>query len=144
MQLTAAASVRALLAALIFSSHSLAVYFVPPAQWAQDAIRLDNLTVWVYGGQTLTTFGTRQLYALDISKPFSVNNPPWTDYSSESGLVAPATAFVSLFPSADRQAFYAFQGGATLWASPAFALYNVSTRSWSTPGFTGTEPSPRE
>ncbi|RUS19447.1 hypothetical protein BC937DRAFT_87454 [Endogone sp. FLAS-F59071] len=144
MQLTAAASVRTLLAAFLFSSHSLAAYFVPPTQWAQDAIRLDNLTVWVYGGQTLTVFGTRQLYALDISKPFSSTNPPWTDYSSESGLVAPASAFVTLFPSADRQGFYAFQGGATGWTSTAFALYNTSIRSWSTPAFIGTAPSPRE
>ncbi|RUP43624.1 hypothetical protein BC936DRAFT_136929 [Jimgerdemannia flammicorona] len=123
--------------------HTLTNIF-PCSTMGQDAILLDK-TVWVYGGQTLSAFGTRQLYSLDLFAPFDTNSPPWTDHTPDGAEVAPMAAFLNLFPSADRKGFFAYQGGANPYnGTIPFALYNASTRSWTKPTSSGTAPLPRE
>src|SRR4051812_41059521 len=43
--------------------------------------RLVKNTIWIFGGEGGNTY-VKSLWSLDVSQPFSLSSPPWTDHSN--------------------------------------------------------------
>ncbi|RUP15771.1 hypothetical protein BC936DRAFT_139575 [Jimgerdemannia flammicorona] len=60
--------------------------FTPPPR-DSGAAMLVNSTIWFFGGSLQPIGGekatTNSLFSLDVSRPWSISSPPWTDHSSD-------------------------------------------------------------
>ncbi|RUS13308.1 hypothetical protein BC937DRAFT_95524 [Endogone sp. FLAS-F59071] len=113
-----------------------AAYFTPIGEYASAGLLMNNV-VYVYGGIRGTEGGLTNLYALDVSIPWTIAAPAWTDHSDDAGTVTlPATAYGSIFPAYDNQSFYIWGGGNSqdkTILQNGFAQYTPATKQWSLP-----------
>ncbi|RUS16835.1 hypothetical protein BC937DRAFT_90737 [Endogone sp. FLAS-F59071] len=120
-----------------------AAYITPIGEFASAGLLMNNV-VYVYGGTRGAQDGLTNLYALDVSIPWTIAAPAWTDHSGDAGTVTlPATAYGSIFPAYDNQSFYIWSGinslGLTILQN-GFAQYTPATRQWSLPTATTNMP----
>lgn len=109
---------------------------VPPAD-AAAAVLVDN-SIWMFGGSNNSKTCGNTLYSLDLSQPWSITSPNWTDHSGDIQASNTTNVYgrcrTTIALGMDGLTLLAYGGEVNNWdnyffESP-FASYNLCSQMW--------------
>jgi hypothetical protein len=120
--------------------------FTPAGRLAHSSV-LVGKKIYFFGGVLDDSFGSNEVFYLDVSQPFNIDIPPWNDLTPKAGI--PFKSYWGTVSSINNETIYLFGGETDNIATNENSFvsfvysFNINSSTWNIPTVTGKSPERR-